>query len=83
MGAAGIEGGKSSARVREDPPVSDGDAGSVMVARAPSRTDAVASFATPLEAAIRGDDVARALELVEELRALTEAAGRTLLLAAK
>ena len=74
MTPKGLEPPKSSARVHEDLRARDEDAGSATNSRAPSRTDAVASLATALEAAIRAGDLERALVLIDELRALGEPA---------
>jgi delta 1-pyrroline-5-carboxylate dehydrogenase len=66
----GLEGVTSTSSVREDPLVTDGDAGSGPDAGGPSRTQLVASLATRLAEAVVAGDQEQARALAEELRAL-------------
>jgi len=69
VGVVGIEGGKTAASVREDPPVTDGEPGCDPDARGHERTQAVANLATVLAEAVLAGDQERARALAEMLRA--------------
>ena len=66
----GLEAAPATASVRQDPQVSDGDAGSGPDAGGPSQTKLVASLATRLAEAVLAGDHEQARALAEELRAL-------------
>lgn len=65
----GLEAAPATSSVRENPLVSDGDAGSGVDAAGPSRTQLVASLATRLADAVVAGDQEQARALAEELRA--------------
>jgi hypothetical protein len=66
----GLESPSGASTVRQDQPVSDGDAGSEQDVRGASRTGTVASLATALAEAVVAGDHERARALAAELRAL-------------